>query len=438
MRKRILSFLLVLALLSSTATAFASSIGNIEKRATSGQVITLETTDFTDELDLDPADEDETLVSVTFPTLPAANSAVIRLDDTAIAAGDTVQVAEITAGDLTVEITATQGNTVNIPFTVTLSNDDDLSATLVIEVTAEISDFNYTLEVGETVRVELSGLGATQAGNRVLVALQGQDNLQYGTLTPVPGELGVFIYSAESVGVDTFTYTVSVNGVVSAPATVTITVTPSSVLPFLQYYDMPTHWAGYSAGRLAILEKIIGLQADSRFFFYPERGITRGDFVIWLMAAMDIEPTEHTNTIYADTDIPSWMRGFLNAATEEGVIQGTPTEYPGTTSYFLPHDPISRIEAMRMVSMALGPEGHDDNLEGLFHDIELIPGWAKNNVRHLYERDIINGDPSGYLHPMRNLSRGEAAELLYRAYKDMNLVPEPPVEPPAEPPTGNG
>ena len=110
MRKRILSFLLVLALLSSTATAFASSIGNIEKRATSGQVITLETTDFTDELDLDPADEDETLTSVTFPTLPAANSAVIRLDDNAITAGDTVAVAEITAGDLTVEITATQGN----------------------------------------------------------------------------------------------------------------------------------------------------------------------------------------------------------------------------------------------------------------------------------------------------------------------------------------
>ena len=436
MRKRILSFLLVLLILSSTATAFAATITDIEKKATNGQVITLETTDFTDELDA--LGEDESLVSVTFPTLPAANSAVIRLDDAQITAGDTVTVAEIADGDLTIEITATQGNTVNIPFTATLSSDVDLSATIVIEVTAEVTDFSYTLEVGETVRVELTGLSATQAGNRVLVALQGQDTLQHGTLTPVAGELGVFIYSAQSVGVDTFTYTVSVNGIVSAPATVTITVTPSSVLPFLQYYDMPTHWAGYSAGRLAILEKIIGQQADSRFFFYPEKGITRGDFVIWLMAAMDIEPTEHTSTIYADTDIPSWMRGFLNAATEEGIIQGSPTANSGTTSYFRPHNPITRIEAMRMVSMALGPEGHDDNLDGLFHDIDRIPGWAKNNVRHLYERDIINGDPSGHLHPMRNLSRGEAAELLYRAYKDLTMVPETPPAPPAEPPADNG
>jgi hypothetical protein len=224
------------------------------------------------------------------------------------------------------------------------------------------------------------------------------------------------------VGVDTFTYTVSVNGIVSAPATVTITVTPSSVLPFLQYYDMPTHWAGYSAGRLAILEKIIGQQADNRFYFYPDKGITRGDFVIWLMAVMGIEPLEHTNTIYADEDIPSWLRGFLNAATEEGIIQGEPTESSETTSYFRPNNAITRIEAIRMVSIALGPEGHDDSLDGLFADIADIPGWAKNNVRHLYELDIINGDEDGYLNPGRNLSRGEAAELLYRAYKELVKV----------------
>ena len=422
MRKRILSFLLILALLLPATTAFAASIGNVEERAISGQVLTLTTNAFTDQLQFDSEDADETLVSISFPTLPAANSALIRLDDTPLTADTAVPVADITAGDLTVEVTAAHGNTVTIPFVARLSDDAELTANLVIPVAAEVEDFHYTLEVGETVRVELGIVGGTQTGNRYLFALQGQENLTHGTLSPVTGELGVFVYHAQTEGVDTFTYTVTVNGIVSEPATVTITVIPSSVLPFLQYYDMPTHWAGFSAGRLAILEKIIGQQADNRFYFYPDKGITRGDFVIWLMAVMGIEPLEHTNTIYADEDIPSWLRGFLNAATEEGIIQGEPTESSETTSYFRPNNAITRIEAIRMVSIALGPEGHDDSLDGLFADIADIPGWAKNNVRHLYELDIINGDEDGYLNPGRNLSRGEAAELLYRAYKELVKV----------------
>ena len=198
---------------------------------------------------------------------------------------------------------------------------------------------------------------------------------------------------------------------------------------------MPTHWASFSAGRLAILEKIIGQQADNRFFFYPDKGITRGDFIIWLLSVMGIEPSDRSNTIYSDEDIPGWMKGFLNAATEEGIVQGSPTGDAGTTSFVFPNNPITRIEAIRMVSMALGVEGHDDNLEGLFQDIENIPGWAKNNVRHLYELDIINGDLYGYLHPQRNLSRGEAAEILYKAYKELQLDHnnEPPVEVEPEP-----
>ena len=422
MRKKIISFLLVLAILLPSVTAFAASVHDVERRATSGQVITLEETDFTSQWV--SSEEDETIASITFERIPASNAAIIRLGETAVTTDTVITLADIADGDLTVEVVATHGNTIHAPFTATSSTGGTSSADLIIPVIPEVEDFNYTLEVGETVRVELSLVGGMQTGNRYLFSMQGQNELTHGTLSPVSGEMGVFVYRADSVGVDTFTYTVSVNGVVSEPATVEITVIPSSALPFLQYYDMPTHWAGFSAGRLAILEKIIGQQADNRFYFYPDRGITRGDFVIWLMAVMGIEPQEHTNTIYADEDIPSWLRGFLNAATEEGIIQGAPTQNADTTSYFRPHNAITRIEAIRMVSLALGPEGHDDSLEGLFADIDAIPGWAKNNVRHLYELDIINGDDAGFLNPGRNLSRGEAAELLYRAYKELVNVPE--------------
>ena len=427
MKKRILSCLLVLALLLPIGTAFAATtMADVTLAAEPGQTITLTATDFTERLTLDPADAGVTLSYVAFPTLPAANQAVIRLDTAAYVADEDVSYAELTAGDLRVEVTAPRGTMVRIPFRVTLSNGDTLTASLDIGVMPALANQTHTVEVDQTVRINL-GLPQWTAGERVTIAFQGDRDLQHGTLHPVAGEHGAFEYRAISEGVDTFTFTMRIGDVTSAPVQITITVTPSTVIPFLKYYDMPTHWAGFSAGRLATLDKIVGHRVDNRYFFHPDRGITRGDFVIWLLSVAGIEPTDHTTTIYADPDIPSWMRGFLNAATEAGIIQGSPGS-PATTSYFRPHNAITRIEAIRMISMAIGVEGHGDNLTGLFNDIAAIPGWARNNVRHLHELEIIRGDGQGNLHPLRNLSRGEAAEMLYRAHKELvkqGTVPTP-------------
>jgi len=400
-------------------TAFAApAMADVTLAAEPGQTITLTETDFTEHLTIYPAGATYTLDYVAFPTLPAANHAIIRLDDTAYVADEEIPLARIADGDLRIEVTAARGTMVRIPFYATLSNDDVLTASLDIGVMPALADQTHTVEVGQTVRIRL-GLPEWATGERIAISFQGDRDLEHGTLHPVSGELGVLEYRAESEGEDTFTFTVTIGDVTSAPVRVTITVVPSTVIPFLKYYDMPTHWAGFSAGRLATLDKIVGHRVDNRYFFHPSRGITRGDFVIWLLSVAGIEPTEHTTTIYADPDIPAWMRGFLNAATEAGIIQGVPTGNPATTSYFHPNSAITRIEAIRMISMALGVEGHSDDLAGLFYDIAQIPGWARNNVRHLHELDIIRGNGQGYLHPRRNLSRGEAAEMLYRAHKEL-------------------
>ena len=425
MYKRILSTLLALAMFLPVVSAFAATtMGNVALRATHGQTITLTADDFTDQLTLDPADAGATLVSVTFPALPSSVAAVILLDGAAYVADTAVPLADIAAGDLQVRVTAAVGTTVSIPFRVTLSNDADLDAALTITVAPEAMSANFTVVEGESVRITL-GLREMTPEGRYLFSFAGDRNLQHGTLEPVAGEVGVFLYHATSVGVDSFTFTVTRDGVVSAPGTITITVTPSPIQPFLKYYDMPSHWASYAAGRLATLEKIIGHRVDSRFFFHPDRGITRGDFLIWLCSVMGIEPTTGVDTIFADRDIPVWMKGFIVAATEANIIEGVPSANYQETSYFLPHRAITRIEAIRMISAALGVVGHDDDLTGLFHDIESIPSWGRIHVRHLAELQIITGDGRGYLYPMRNLSRGEAAEMLYKALKEHTQAPGP-------------
>jgi len=417
MNKRIVSCLLILALLLPVGSAFAvSTIGDVHLNARPGQTITLTAAAFTDRLTLDPADAGAVLSSITFPTLPAANQAVIRLDGADYVADTPVPLSAISAGDLQIRLEAAKGVTVRIPFRGALSNGTTMDASLDIGVAPEALDASHVVRAGSAVQISL-GVRDRVPGAIYTFTLIGDTNLQHGTLRAGTG-VGVFYYDAISAGTDTFQFTVTLNGVTSAPATVTVTVEP---LDIVFYRDMPTHWAAHSAGRLAFLDMIIGQQADKRFYFFPDRGITRGDFVIWLCAVMGIEPTTNPATLYADTDIPGWMKGFLEAATREGIIQGVPARSPATTSYFFPHNPVTRIEAIRMISIALGVEGHDDDLVGLFHDIAAIPGWGKNNVRHLSELRIITGDPSGNLHPMRNLTRGEAAEMLYRAYKEMQL-----------------
>jgi len=398
-------------------------MGDVYLRAGHGQTLTLTTTNFTDQLTIPPEDNGLTLASVTFPTLPPSNAAVIRLDGADYVADTAVPATDIAGGDLQIRVEAAVGTRVRIPFHVTLSDDSTADADLEITVHPEAEDRSYTTRVDESIEITLA-VRNPGTDRTYTFQLIGDDNLQHGTLT-ARTEPGRFTYHATSAGTETFTYTVSVDGIASDPATVTIAVEEAAVQNYLQYWDMPNHWASFSAGRLAILERIIGMQADHRFYFHPDRGITRGDFLIWLCAALDIEPTQASTTIFADQDIPSWMVGFVDAATNAGIIEGVPAESPALTSFFFPHSPVTRIEAIGMVSRALGVDGHDDDLSDLFLDFESIPGWGKNHVRHLAERQVIVGDGTGHLHPRRNLSRGEAAEMLYKAYKDRALAETP-------------
>ena len=423
MSKRILSCLLILALLLPVATAFGATMGDVNLRAHHGQTLVLNATDFTDQLTIAPEDAGLTLVNVTFPTLPAANLAVIWLDGADYAADTPVSLADIAGGDLQIRVEAGVGTRVRIPFRADLSDATTADAHIEIAIHPQAEDRTYTTHAGESIQITL-GVQNPATELTYVFQLIGDENLQHGTLTAL-AEPGQFTYHATSAGTETFTYTVSVDGIASDPAMVTITVEAAPTLQFMPYKDMPSHWASFSAGRLAHLGKLIGMQADNRFFFHPDRGITRGDFLIWLCAVLDIEPTSAASTIYADPDIPQWMMGFLDAATIAGVIEGVPAASPAVTSYFFPHAPVTRIEAISMVSRALGPDGHDDDLTGLFLDITEIPAWGKNAVRHLAERQVIVGEPSGYLHPGRNLSRAEGAELLYKALKDMVHTPAP-------------
>ena len=281
----------------------------------------------------------------------------------------------------------------------------------------EAENAAYRTQVGEPIRIALRAKNHAE-GAAYDYGLIGEQGLRHGSLRPTE-DRGVFTYHPATPGVEIFNFTVTSDGLTSEPATVTITIEGQKPLEFLQYHDMMGHWGAFSAGRLAALDLLVGQKAENRHFFFPDRAISRADFLVWLLAVVGVEPTEGGSHLFADHDIPHWLVGFIDAATHCGIIEGVAAGHPHVTSYFHPNMPITKAEALKMVSLAIGVDGHDDNLAGLFRDVHEIPGWAKNHVRHLSEIKVIVGDQSGNLHPNRNLSRGEAAELLYKAFKEL-------------------
>ena len=109
----------------------------------------------------------------------------------------------------------------------------------------------------------------------------------HGSLVHEDESSSDFTYTPELnyTGTDSFTYKVNDGTNDSNIATVTITIEAPSedIMPF-NYIDMQEHWANYSASHLAARGLIIGEEIGNRFYFYPDRQMTRGDFILFLLA----------------------------------------------------------------------------------------------------------------------------------------------------------
>lgn len=237
---------------------------------------------------------------------------------------------------------------------------------------------------------------------------------QMGTLAITPD--GRFVYAPEEnkTGSDSFSFAViDVYGNLSEPATVSIEVnTPQSDL---YYEDMAGNFAHAAAISLADMGVLRGEQLSGRSFFHPAREVTRGEFLVMLMKCAEIEaevPVSIINTGMADDrEIPSWMKGFVSAAVQTGVVSGS-SDGAGEVS-FDADAPITRAQAAVMISNALALTPREDAAPA-FTDMELIPAWARDAMLSVRECGIMRGYADGSAGAMDTLTRAQAAAVLMR------------------------
>ena len=213
-------------------------------------------------------------------------------------------------------------------------------------------------------------------------------------------EDGSFIYTPKKnkVGVDSFTYTAAdPAGNVSREATVTITIMKPE--DARQYTDTAGKSCRFAAEWMKNTGIFVSESLGGNGCFQPEKTVSRGEFLTMLVSALDLPLEENVQSTGFTDESPDWLKPYLAAAMRSGLTAGWPEG-----DVFRHDAPITGAEAAVMLQNALELT---ENSAGEYDG--AAPVWAADALSILAANGIT-------LDPEADLTRGDAAVVLYQAY----------------------
>ena len=220
---------------------------------------------------------------------------------------------------------------------------------------------------------------------------------------------GSFTYTPKKnkVGVDSFTYTAAdPAGNVSREATVTIQILKPTDAK--QYTDTMGQPCRFAAEWMRNTGLFVGEKIGGEECFYPEKTVTRGEFLAMVVDALDI-PTKEASYVGIPADTPQWLKPYLAAAMRSGLTAGLPENKAGT---FEADDPISGAEAAVMLQNALDLTVSQQSLDHVVETAsqeqqETVPAWAATSLTAMADNGVA-------LNANLPLTRGEVAQVMYQ------------------------
>ena len=229
-----------------------------------------------------------------------------------------------------------------------------------------------------------------------------------GTVT-VEGASFTYTPRDNALGADSFTYTAANSaGAVSQSATVTVTIekTRSGVT----YADTDEATAT-AAQDLAEQGVFTGVKIGEKWYFEPDRTVSRGEFLAMVLETAGTDVTEVTRTGFCDDDaIPTWAKSYAAAGVAEGIVQGKPTE---SGAAFFCEEPISYSEAATVLNRVL--DLGDVELEVWYADRDAVPSWAAQAVGNMEALNVLRVGSFGSDGLEAAVTRADAARMLSAA-----------------------
>lgn len=209
-------------------------------------------------------------------------------------------------------------------------------------------------------------------------------------------------------GKDSFMYVARDKyGNYSASSTVTLTVAkPKTSTVFADMVGS----AGCNAALTMAEEGIMsGVQVGESTYFYPERTVSREEFVVMAMNAVgmrDLAKVEKT-VFSDDADISTAAKNYIGAAYELGYIKGELSD-DGMLCFY-PDREITRAEAACILADML--DAATPTMTPVFSDASEIPAWAAPSIYSLSYMGILNA-VDGSISPRASLTRVDTATIL--------------------------
>lgn len=164
-----------------------------------------------------------------------------------------------------------------------------------------------------------------------------------------------------------------------------------------------SHWAYQSVIALNELGVVAGFPDGS---FLPDENVTREQFIKMLVEAFNLYD-ENAQCNFSDVDSSSWYHRYVASAYSAGITKGQGDVF-GTGSS------ITRQDAAVMIQRILVPEMPADYaVKSAFKDDGDISSYARNSVYKLVDMKIINGVGDNSFAPKANLTRAQAAKIIY-------------------------
>ena len=169
-------------------------------------------------------------------------------------------------------------------------------------------------------------------------------------------------------------------------------------------------WAKEAIISLAQLKIINGRES---YKFCPNESITREEAVKILICAFYPE-VDAVEIPFSDVDDAAWYADFIKKAYGKGIAKGI------SASEFGVGDSITRQDLAVLCGNILrlsDAEIKVDDEISPFNDDSEISDYAKDSIYLLKSLEIVNGSDGGNFEPDSDITRAEAAKMIYGLYK---------------------
>lgn len=190
---------------------------------------------------------------------------------------------------------------------------------------------------------------------------------------------------------------------------------PPVVLPVKDFIDVRAgHWA-YPYIMTLAQSGIVSGAGDGRF--YPERQVTRAEFVKMLAGIAKADVQGRSTTRFKDVNAGQWWTPYIAWASEEGIVNGISADRFGPDQ-LLTREQMATLIYRFCEKMKLSLPKVKEPID--FIDGESIASYAKQAVEAAQAAGIVNGYEDGTFRPKLNTKRSEAAKVLATVFALVN------------------